>query len=311
MKLGAGFHLPSALAATSTKTLVAAASLVSIATAATVSVIVVGSNAVAPPGSHQPVAGSYFGSTPATGGGSPLIIVPKQHSSHERTDSVGEPRSKPGHHAVESCGHPDACAHLDNCRQHPTVRVRIAAVTGHRHEEAADGLEAGHRHRRCARCRCAVPPVTVPPVTVPPVTVPPVTVPPRLRGRRPASRRPAGCHQADAEADAAAVPQAAVRATSRPHPTEADAPQPRPPHPPKPPCPPPHHTPPPKPGPPIHPCPHHPGRCDCRRPLTARASTQQLGLPRMPITWPSICNDCADTRSDDAYRLTGPAPIDE
>ena len=46
VKLGAGLHLPSALAATSTKTLVAAASLVGIATAATVSVIVVGSNAV-------------------------------------------------------------------------------------------------------------------------------------------------------------------------------------------------------------------------------------------------------------------------
>ena len=76
MKLGAALRLPSALAATSVKTVIAAASLVGITTAATAGVIMLGSNAIVSPKTPPAAAGRFFDASPVPGGNT-VIVVPK------------------------------------------------------------------------------------------------------------------------------------------------------------------------------------------------------------------------------------------
>ena len=104
MKLWAAFHLP-ALAATSTKTVVAAVSLVGITTVATASVILIGSNAVVSPQSsqHQPVAGSNFGGSPFSNG-STVVVVPKPKST-------AKPSRRPSPRPPDAHGVRDAGSH--------------------------------------------------------------------------------------------------------------------------------------------------------------------------------------------------------
>ena len=94
MKLVGLFKLPSALAATSTKTVVTAALLAGVTSAATASVVVIGSNAISPTprqaSSGQPNDGFIVGTKPGT---TPLIVVPKSSAS---------PSSKPTHSASPS-----------------------------------------------------------------------------------------------------------------------------------------------------------------------------------------------------------------
>ena len=82
MKLVGLFKLPSALAATSTKTVVTAALLAGVTSAATASVVVIGSNAISPAPRHaasgQPNGGFIGGANPGT---TPLIVVPKSSAA--------------------------------------------------------------------------------------------------------------------------------------------------------------------------------------------------------------------------------------
>lgn len=94
MKLLGLVKLPSALAATSTKTVVTAALLAGVTSAATASVVVIGSNAISPTprqaSSGQPNDGFIVGTKPGT---TPLIVVPKSSAS---------PSSKPTESASPS-----------------------------------------------------------------------------------------------------------------------------------------------------------------------------------------------------------------
>lgn len=81
MKLAGLLKLPSALAATSTKTVVTAALLAGVTSAATATVVVIGSNAISPTphaASGQPSDGFIVGAKPGT---TPLVVVPKSSSS--------------------------------------------------------------------------------------------------------------------------------------------------------------------------------------------------------------------------------------
>ncbi len=97
MKLGAAFHLPSALAATSTKTVIAAVGLVGVTTAATAGVVLLGSQAAVHNADHAPGSGPSESAGPSQTGRPGVIVVPNGARSPRATTggSHAEPTQTP------------------------------------------------------------------------------------------------------------------------------------------------------------------------------------------------------------------------
>lgn len=91
MRLWAWLHLPSALAATSTKTVVVAGLLVGLTTTATAGVVVLGSSAVRPPAIQGQQTVPHLGASGQLGR-TPVVVVPRIHpptaAAAEPTPSV-------------------------------------------------------------------------------------------------------------------------------------------------------------------------------------------------------------------------------